>query len=726
MSNDISPSPAPLIDVVPPPPEAAPVAEPTAGARIAASITAWKRKLLDLTKRNRALSFRTNKVSTVTIVDEQPAEVFRQLYLREKPMKFLAAPPKEVGSASEVGPGGVQAASGPEGESALEVGEEESSLGLEFVPYDPSTLDGRHSDQWLQTAADPEHLDRSLRRLEEQARLSIEEQGVNTLFLALGMLHYTESDDSEQVFRAPLVLLPVELSRKSARSGYEIRASEDEPIVNPALAEYLRPKGIVLPELPDSGAISEDYDVQTLFTAVAEQIAGKKGWAIRTDIYLGLFSFQKFVMYKDLEANGGAMAGHRLIRQLVTRSGGQISGLPPEIRSMELDEEYPPEATFQVVDADSSQLRAIAACARGYDLVIEGPPGTGKSQTITNLIAQALSADKSVLFVAEKMAALEVVHDRLVRAGLGEFCLELHSTKANKRAVMKELASALDASFQGVAAPQTSTQRLPHVRRTLTEYADAVHTPFGALGISPYRGYGELGRVTGAPRVRLSTRIDGVSREQLEQTVRDLQDLAAASTDIGVPAEHPWRDSTRTFYSQDDLETVREQAEELTARVAELTRRAAAASETFGLPPVATFADADAAVEVAAVLGRSPGAPLEVLQSPVWNAPPAEALALVERGREVARLKQRVEEKFTTEVLDQEHAADIAYVERKSEGILSFLAILDARYRSIRKRWLGYRLPSFQGSLLEQAAEMKQVDRLRLERAALTASEERG
>src|SRR5262249_45838309 len=161
----------------------------------------------------------------------------------------------------------------------------------------------------------------------------------------------------------------------------------------------------------------------------------------------------------------------------------------------DLDRDFPPESTFQVIDADSSQLRAIAAVARGHDLVLEGPPGTGKSQTITNLIAQALADGKSVLFVAEKMAALQVVYNRLVSVGLGEFCLEIHSTKANKRAVMKELASALDASLQRVAAPTLSTQRLPQVRATLTEYAYAVHAPHGVLGLSPYRVYGELSKV---------------------------------------------------------------------------------------------------------------------------------------------------------------------------------------------------------------------------------------
>jgi very-short-patch-repair endonuclease len=702
-----------------------PAQAPAAGQdRVAAAVNAWKTRLLDLTKRNRALSFRSSKVATVAIVDEQPAEVFRQLQLRHQAMRFKAAP-ETAATAVEVEAKEPQTSVESPVPATLLEDEDDTALGTDFVPYDPTELDERHTDGWLQTSSAPEALDRSLRRLEEQARLSIEEQGVNTLFLALGMLTYTEPEAPGKAFRAPLVLLPVALSRKSARAGYEVRATDDDPLVNPALTEYLRGRGVVLPELPDFSN-TDDYDLQCLFSAVAAQVSVQPSWAVKTDIYLGLFSFQKFVMYKDLEANAAAMSGHRLIQQLITRSGGHAIGLPAEIRDMQLDEEFPPEATSQVVNADSSQLRAIAATARGHDLVIEGPPGTGKSQTITNLIAAALAADRSVLFVAEKMAALEVVYDRLVEAGLGEFCLELHSTKANKRAVIHELGAALDASLQQVAAPQASTQRLPQVRHTLTAYTRAVHTPFGALGASPYRIYGELGHVLGARRVKLDLPIEAVSRQQLEQAVRDLGDLAAASAAVGTPAEHPWRDTLRTFYSEDDLETVREHADDVAARTAELAAGGEDLRTRFGLPPIRGFADLEIAAEVAGVLARSPGAPLAVLCNEAWNAPPAEALALVERGRELERLKEQVKERFTAGVLTEEHAADIAYVERKAEGALGFLAWLDGRWRTIRKRWLAYRLPAFQGSLLEQAAEMKQVDRLRAEQAALAAAAERG
>lgn len=709
--------------------------------RVRASIENWKRKLLDLTKRNRALNFKVNKVSTVTIVDEPPAEVFRQLYLSEALMRFKAAPESDAGDQQQSNQ--QQQIALPESQPVLpivstdsiaedliadgfEEEDEDHAPHNDFVPYEVASLEGRHTDDQLQTTAQADALDKSLRRLDEQARLSIEEQGVNPLFLAIGMLHYTESVDSQQVFKAPIVLLPVELTRKSARSGYQIRAIDEEPLVNPALAEYLRQYSITLPDLPDSNNIPDDYDLQGLFSTLAERIANRKDWSVKTDIYLGLFSFQKFVMYKDLEANAERFSLHRLLRQLVLRTGSQVVGLPNDVRSMELDRDFSPETTFQVVDADSSQLRAIAACSRNYDLVVEGPPGTGKSQTITNLIAQALAVGKSVLFVAEKMAALEVVHSRIVKTGLGEACLELHSTKANKRIVMKELAATLDASLQGVAAPTVSTQRLPQVRNTLSEYVQAVHSPYGPLGISPFRAYGELGRVLGAPRLRYSGAFEKVSLEQLEQTVRDLEDLAATSIPIGTPAEHAWRDSTKAFYSEDDLQNIQDVAQDLAARIGELLTLAQTIENSYGFPALSTFHDVETAIEVARTMQRSPGAPIDVLKSEAWNAPPAEATELIACGRELSRLKVHINDCFKSDVVEQSHAEDIAYVQKKSESILSFLSFLDGRYRSIKKRWRAYRLPLFKGSMMDQANEMKAVDLLRAEHSAIANSDEIG
>jgi very-short-patch-repair endonuclease len=679
--------------------------------RIAASLDGWKRKLLDLSKRNRALSFRPTKVSTITIVDELPAEVFRRIYIEEKPMRFQAAPDSTTEAPAEEEPSEL---------SDLLDEETEDRQPATFVPYAPSEIAARHVDDALQTALVPDRLDKALRRLDELARTSLEEQGVATLFLAMGMLHYKEAEQSTEPLKAPVLLMPVQLSRSSARAAYSIRVGDDDPMVNPALVELLRRSfSITAPELPDLATIPDDYDLQTFFDAFEERTRDKTGWRVGSDMYLGQFSFQKFVMYKDLETHSTCLAAHEIVRQIATRSGPGHVGLPDEIRELNLDTEFLPEKSWQVVDADSSQLRAIAAVDRGHDLVIEGPPGTGKSQTITNLIAQALAAGKAVLFVAEKMAALQVVQSRLQAAGLGEFCLELHSTKANKRLVMREIANALDSSLQRPESPDVSPERLAELRTRLTRYVETAHAPYGTLAISPYRAYGELAKVLDAPKHHLTADISAVTAQQLKETVRGLEDLAAAASQIGNAAEHPWRDSTKSFLSEHDLDVADGTGRDLLTRLEDLIQRAQAIEVNLQLPPIHGFADIDTADAVAAVLKRSPGAPLAVLQNPAWNAPPPEARTVLERGRRVAALRKHIQDRFKRDVLSRNHSQDIAYLEEKSRGLFRLFAFLDQRYREIRDRWQGYRLASYTASLTEQAADMRKVDQLRAERKAL-------
>jgi hypothetical protein len=297
-------------------------------SRVAAALDHWKRKLLDLSRRNRALNFRMTKVSTVTI-DEQPAQVFRRLYLLEKSMRFRAA--------TAGGDPGSEAETVPDTFDDLEAEAPPAPAAPELVLYESAALSDRHRGDLLQTRLPADRLDLSLRRIAEQARETLEEQGVNTLFLGLGMLHWTEAQQAEGVNRAPLILLPAALTRKSAAAGYTVAATDDDPLVNPALAEFLKRQfGIVLPELPDLASLPDEYDLQTFFEGVKAAIYNQSGWRVTTEIYLGRFAFQKFVMYKDLETNAAAFSAHRLVRQLATRRGGDGSlraNSPPRMRS---------------------------------------------------------------------------------------------------------------------------------------------------------------------------------------------------------------------------------------------------------------------------------------------------------------------------------------------------------------------------------------------------------
>ncbi len=742
----------------------------TQNERFTITINNWKSKLLDLSKRNRALSFKVNKISTVTIVDEEPPEIFRLLCLQRKSLKFLPQITEETVLEKQT--------------EAIDEEESENDLPApDFVPYESASLANRHTDEFLQTNSAPEKLDKSLRRLEEQSNSVIEEQGVNALFLSLGTLHYNESRDSKEFYKAPLILVPVELSRKSARGGFTIEATEDEIIVNPSLIEFLRRNfSIALPEIPDSSQLAEDYDIQQFFASVAEAVSNQTEWKIKNEIYLALFSFQKLVMYKDLERNAENLAAHKIIGKIISKSGEQIIGLPAEIREMELDRDFPPETTAQVVDADSSQLQAISTVARNYDLVLEGPPGTGKSQTITNLVAQSLSMGKSVLFVAEKMAALEVVHRRLVAAGLGEFCLELHSTKANKRAVMQEIRNALDASLQKIVGTRDSTERIPIVREQLTAYARAVHQPYGTLNFSPFRIYGELGAVLNAPKFGLRADISNISQTDLTNILRDLKDLSVASGATGAPAAHPWRNTTRTFYTESDFDQIETLGADLKSRFEKVMALADSVELNLGLPPIKNFADVEIAASIASVMAQSPGAPINVLNSEAWNSPPPEAKNLIEKGRNLVNLRgnaaqikvltderyeklgdlsreliesgrkinrlceevskvivlreeiyqeflvesqrlmasgrkikdlsKQVGKNFNESVNEQDPTDDIAFIEQKSSGFFSFLAFFNGRYRTVKKRWLSYRLPTYGVKLIEQANDMKTVAKL--------------
>ncbi|MBA4158151.1 MAG: DUF4011 domain-containing protein, partial [Gemmatimonadetes bacterium] len=681
----------------------------TGSARVEQNVENWKRKLLDLSKRNRLLHFRPNKVSTVTVVDELPVEVFRQLYIGRKAMRFkpvpdgVATPPANTGA-----PDLWQAAGG-----------EEIIEALLPLPLDASEEDGRparrHTDEWLQTLVTADRLSHSLRRISDQAQLAMEEQGVNTLFLSLGMLHFYEAEHSDELRRAPLLLLPVGLERSSARSAYTMRATDDEALLNPALAEYLRREfDVQLPELPDAEA-AEDYDPAEWFDRIRTAIATRPRWTVADEIYLGLLSFQKFVMYKDLERSRSALTRHRLIQQLVTRSGQHV-GLPADVQALDLDREHAPESTAQVVDADSSQLRAIAAVARGHDLVLEGPPGTGKSQTITNLIARALSEGQTVLFVAEKMAALQVVYGRLKGAGLGDFCLEMHAQKANKRSVLQEMGRSLDASLSKRPTHSSVAPRLQAVRQELTEYARAVHTPEPPLGQSPYQGYGRLATLRNAPVVRLRRAVDDLGPEQVEDAVRALQELAAAVDAIGDPTTHPWRDTARTYYSAEARAEIEELLVGLGPKLRETIALARDVESAFGLPPIRTLPDVRRAADIAEVLHRSPGAPAAVLTGDAWNSAPPLALQLAETVRRTAALKTEALTRFTPAALERDHAAEIVVVERLHE---KWWRMLSGDYRRVRSAWLALRRPDYKATLAEQAAHLRTVDDLRRDQALL-------
>ncbi|HRH46639.1 MAG TPA: AAA domain-containing protein, partial [Pyrinomonadaceae bacterium] len=453
----------------------------------------------------------------------------------------------------------------------------------------------------------------------------------------------------------------------------------------------------------------ENEDIASFFKQVNLSISKQKRWKVADESYLSLFSFQKLSMYKDLEKNLEKVASNRIALQIIQNKGEKYINLPDEINNMILDEHFPPENSFQVVNADSSQLRAIATAAKNYDLVLEGPPGTGKSQTITNLIAQALSMGKNVLFVAEKMAALDVVYRRLCDIGLGEICLELHSTKANKRSILKDLEHSLNASLQKNQPTTPIVSRLPLIRESLNNYINSVHQAFGTLKLSPFEMYGELDKVFDAPKMPLKVNISETTIEDLNAILQDINDLVLASDYVGLPHQHPWRETTKTYYSQNDLDEIKKQGKNLLENLQKLLDFSLNLENTIGLPLLKTLQDIENIRFIAEKISTSPGAPLLILQSNSWNNHSVQMKELISEGRRLKIWREQIEHLFTPQVFKQEPDSEIAYIEKISQRRFKFLLFLDRKFINIKKRWTEWRLVSYKKSIYEQTADMKSV-----------------
>jgi len=299
-----------------------------------------------------------------------------------------------------------------------------------------------HIDEYIQTLLYPEDLKRKLKNIYEFNNLNESETGVSTLFCALGFLEWYDSDSSEKKILSPLILLPIKIERALIKGehDYKISQRDEDTLNNASLAEKLSSDfGIVLPEF------TEDLPIVDFYKSCQEVIAKNKNWKIRTYATVGFFSFTKFLMYKDIKAENldNVDIAESLVAKIIHGTERSGDTLFAEDYEIDKDESVRLRIPDLITDADSSQISAILDVLDGKNLVIEGPPGTGKSQTITNIIASCLSQGKKVLFLAEKNAALLVVKNRLDKAGVGDFCFELHSNKIQKTLVYKSLEKSL-------------------------------------------------------------------------------------------------------------------------------------------------------------------------------------------------------------------------------------------------------------------------------------------
>lgn len=428
----------------------------------------------------------------------------------------------------------------------------------QLVPADDSDHgfdNGRSTEKLLYTQLGPDALQKKLLTIAREARTAEEESGVNMLYLAMGFLTWYEDKSSGLPREAPLVLLPVELCRNARTSSYDIRARDEDLLTNLPLQQRLKDDfGVDLPELD----VSEGWKPSDYFSLVESVIAARDRWKIDPDaIQLGFFSFSKLLMYLDLDIGaweGDSLAGHSLTRALLYE---RFDAEEPLFKPTDqLDVVLPPEKLFHVVDADASQAKVIEEARTGRNVVVQGPPGTGKSQTITNIIAAAVKEGKRVLFLAEKMAALSVVHDRLVKVGLRDVCLELHSKSANKKSVLGELARTLSQA-SAVPANPGAPVALTESRNRLNALAATLHRPIGNTGETVYSVLGRQSRFIGqgCPPPSLKAEcLASMSRETEDNLLAVIKDYGAnlGAAEQGMP--HPFEGSRNLDLQPVDLD----------------------------------------------------------------------------------------------------------------------------------------------------------------------------
>ena len=422
-----------------------------------------RQNLLDLSLRNNLVNYRISKGQTIQIIDEHPSEIYNIFVLQEKTMKFLPADKPDS--------------------------EKNNNSDIKWAPIlDESEGPENYFDNYLNTPYGLEELEKRLFYVYNKANSVFEEQGYPVLYLALGFLKWTESQNSI-VHKAPLILVPVELKRLGAGRKYILQWTNDEIFTSITLKAKLAEQGIELPEFEMSDKKS---DIDGYFQSVVSAISGKKDWGVLSEISLDFFNFKKFVMYKDLDPatwpDNLSPASHPLIEKIFNPFSDPAN--QQVFSENEVDLKLSAKDTYHIMDADSSQIAAIEDVKAGRNLVVEGPPGTGKSQTITNIIAELLIQGKSVLFVSEKMAALQVVKSRIDYAGLGDLCLEIHSHKARKKEILGELDRTLSRVAPKPINADQEINRLEQLKSELNEYAKALHQPLGKRGIPLYKLYG--------------------------------------------------------------------------------------------------------------------------------------------------------------------------------------------------------------------------------------------
>ncbi len=510
----------------------------------------WKRRLLNLTMQNPLLNLR-HRVTTLPLM-----------------IADVGALEDELAS----------------GKSFDLVSRPEAPPGRSLPPVTPQRMGSAMRAGELIVDLPKKQLATSAKRAWGRSRTAQSEGGVNTLFLTIGLLHWVETGKSRRGHTAPLLLIPVELKKVGRGGCYRLEGAEDDPGLNAALLEYLRRHFQI--EFPDLDPLPEDHsgvDVPAVLTRLRTALAEDPttaDWHVEEKARIDILSFAGYRMWRDLHQHSDALLEHPLVNRL--NLGTDSRSQPAELPRANLLDKWDPAEVFCPLEADSSQLVAIRAATDGLSFVLEGPPGTGKSQTIANLICHCLTIGKTVLFVSQKRAALEVVQAKLEDVGLGPVTLALHSEKGSKNEFIRQLREAKNFSASHPKNPKTEWAReaeeLADARRELNRFVEAVHLEREPNRLTAFEVAVELDALSDVRRLRgdfheersLDVKWLRASRKVMERLGPALEDLGDARRPLGAVRTTDWPLDLRERLG-DEIGALRQAASDLESACANLS-----------------------------------------------------------------------------------------------------------------------------------------------------------
>jgi superfamily I DNA and/or RNA helicase/very-short-patch-repair endonuclease len=636
-----------------------------------------RQNLLDLSLRNNLLNYRPSPRRTISITGRTPEEVYDLFVLQEKSMKFRATK--------------ARSRKGKKAENGEEDAEESESrllktIGKILTSEERNKTSNSRFEPFLETPDDSETLDRKLFYVYNQANSIFEEQGYPVLYLAMGFLQWSETKSSVKNPRAPLVLVPVELKRIGKGRNFSIQWTGDEVFTSITLQARMKEFGI---EVPEFEMPEEASGIQEYFRTVLAAIREKPEWKVIPEVCLDLFNFRKFVMYKDMDPatwpEDMSPAEHPLIQKVFNpqEPDCEVQGF----REEEVDLKLTAKDTYHIMDADSSQIAVVEDVKAGKDLVVEGPPGTGKSQTIANTIAELLAQGKSVLFVSEKMAALQVVKSRLDNAGLGELCLEVHSHQTRKKAVLEELEKALKREAPPAISAERDLNELEKLKQELNRYAEILREPAGKIYPSLYSLYGvkEKNRIYFESKGMKMPRFKFQDPDTWESSAwaeaeSILEKMGQVLPALGPVRKNTWYGCEPGLVLPSDLGEIGAVADECAFAFENLEKSIKTLNDISATAKPQALRDIFGITEAAKLVGKSKPLPEKLLQNPEWDseALTSEAEALVSKVRQYRELKTFVDKTFHPSIFDLE-ASEFKELSGK------LLSIFNSRYRKLKK-----------------------------------------